>query len=83
MIRDEVLADCVGMCAAFDRYDASLARKLLGLDNGTLRPDARLRHYVPEDVLPQAMNEAALWINGLEKLLSRVPDLSKRQRESL
>ena len=29
------------------------------------------------------MNEAALWINGLEKLLSRVPDLSKRQRESL
>lgn len=83
VIRDEVLADCVGLCAALDRYDARLARIFLGIENGALLPNARLRHYVPEEMLPQAVEKAELWVGWLDRILKGIPDLSKRQRDFL
>ncbi len=83
VIRDEVLADCVGLCAALDCYDARLARTFLGIENGALLPNARLRHYVPEEMLPQAVEKAELWIGWLDRILKGIPDLSKRQRDFL
>lgn len=82
-VRDEVLADCVGICVAFGRYDAQLARKFLGIENGLAQPGARLRHYVPEEALPQTVKEAELWICGLAHVLDRVHDLGKRHTDFL
>lgn len=45
-IRDEVLADAMGLWDAFGRYDVTLALRLIGIRNRELLPDGRLRNYV-------------------------------------
>ncbi len=48
-LRDEIYADCIGLIAAFGRYNASLAKIFLGIENEiTCRAGGRLEHYVPE-----------------------------------
>lgn len=52
-VRDEVLADCVGLLAAFGRYDPGLALALLGVTPEGYCPGGRLQNYLPEG-LPSA-----------------------------
>lgn len=72
-VRDEVLADCVGLLAAFGRYDSRLARRVLGICGGGVLPGGRLRHYVPEEALPAAVHRACFWIDALSRTASLVP----------
>lgn len=61
-LRDEVLADLIGLAAAFGDYDPALARRFLGVEGGRFRPGGRLAHYVPEEELPRAVEEVTRWI---------------------
>ncbi len=49
-IRDEVLADLIGLVAAFGKYDPRLARAFLGIENGSFREGGRLSHYEEENI---------------------------------
>lgn len=62
VIRDEVLADCVGIQAAFGSYRRELAECFLGIQDGRVLPDARIRHYVPNSDLPAAVRQALFWV---------------------
>lgn len=64
-IRDEVIADMVGMIAAFDHYDPKLAKQFLGIDGDRFRRGGRLAHYVENDKLPNAMAAATELIEKL------------------
>ena len=46
-IRDEVVADCIGLLAAFGTYDLRLARLFLGITEEGYRPGGRLENYLP------------------------------------
>lgn len=48
-IRDEILADCVGLLAAFGRYDPTLALALLGVTADGYRSGGRLQNYLSEN----------------------------------
>ena len=45
-IRDEVVADCIGLTAAFGTYDLRLARLFLGITDERYRPGGRLENYL-------------------------------------
>lgn len=66
-IRDEILADLIGIVAAFQHYDPALARRFLGIQTDGVRADGRLRHYVEEHELAAACEEAERRINEYEK----------------
>lgn len=70
VIRDEVLADCMGLLAAFGRYSPALAERFLGIRGSELLPEARLRHYVPADALAEGIRRARFWINAFAALLA-------------
>ena len=57
-IRDEVFADCVGLVAAFGKYNPSLACEFLGIEKEGFRPGGRLSHYVEEEELPKSIDNA-------------------------
>ena len=57
-IRDEVFADCVGLVAAFGKYDPSLASRFLGIEKERFHSGGRLSHYVKEEQLPEAIDRA-------------------------
>ena len=61
-VRDEVLADSMGLIAAFGDYDTALARRFLGVEGASFREGGRLSHYVKE---PEAMPEAVRRVNAL------------------
>lgn len=46
-VRDEAIADCIGLIAALGHYDAVLAAKLLGVEGDGCREGGRLRNYIP------------------------------------
>ena len=58
-IRDEVIADRVGLLAAFGRYDPELARQFLGIRDGSFHDGGRLSHYAEGERLPEAVKAAA------------------------
>ena len=62
VIRDEVLADCVGIQAAFGSCNRELAERFLGIRDGQALPDGRIRHYIPDSELPTATRRARFWI---------------------
>lgn len=66
-IRDEVLADYIGIRQAFGHYVPAVARLSLGVEE-IPGPAARIRHYVPEEKLAQAVRRAEYWINLMSKL---------------
>lgn len=70
VIRDEVLADCVGMQAAFGSCSRELAERLLGIWNGQALPDARIRHYVPDSALPAAIHRALFWVEEFSAVMA-------------
>lgn len=67
-IRDEVIADMIGMIAAFDHYDPELAKQFLGIDGDRFRSGGRLAHYVKSDSLSNAVSTA---IELIERLASQ------------
>lgn len=70
-IRDEILADLIGLTAAFGRYDPALARRFLGIREGSAQEGGRLRHYVDENDLDAARERA-------EQLIDEYGNRAKR-----
>lgn len=66
-IRDEVVADMMGLLFTYGRYDGKLALRFLGIENGQLTEGARLYHYVPEEEIESAMDYACDVALQLEK----------------
>ena len=56
-IRDEISADCIGLIAAFGRFDPSPALRLLGLKGETYLPGGRLQNYIPEELPDETLLE--------------------------
>lgn len=50
-LRDEIIADCIGLLAAFGEYRTVLARMFLGIESGNYRRGGRLEHYVDGAIL--------------------------------
>ncbi|MFV0414194.1 MAG: isopentenyl-diphosphate Delta-isomerase [Oscillospiraceae bacterium] len=61
-LRDEVLADCVGLLAATGRYEQALAKRLLGIEGGAYRKGGRLENYLEKEEAPDesALKAAAM-----------------------
>ena len=72
VVRDEVLADCMGLIAAFQTYDPALARHLLGVRGKELYPDARLAHYLSGVSLADAIGKANFWIDIFAELMKMI-----------
>lgn len=74
-LRDEVIADAVGLLFAFGRYDPILAARFLGIrENGSFLPGGRLEHYLTSpDTLPQAITEVSAQIKQLSQHLTPAP----------
>ena len=67
VLRDEVVADSVGIVAAFGYYDSLLAKKVLGIEGDTYREGGRLENYVDREQLSEAMNRAGKIIEELKQ----------------
>ena len=61
-LRDEVIADAIGLVAAFGRYDTALAARFLGAEGESFREGGRLSHYVKDGELPEALVRAKVLI---------------------
>lgn len=55
-LRDELVADCIGLVAAMGDYDVKLARKFLGIEKEYYRNGGRLQNYMNEN---EDIHEAA------------------------
>ena len=44
-VRDELIADCAGLIAAFGKFDSRLLRLFLGIENDKYRQGGRLENY--------------------------------------
>lgn len=71
-VRDEVLADYIGIQCAFGCYDHNLAKIILGIYHGTAEEGGRIRQYISPDKLKRAVSDACFWIDALTAL-SRYP----------
>ena len=69
VVRDEVLADCMGLLAAFRSYNPALARLLLGIGKDGVLPGGRITHYVNAQQIPGAVRKAEFWIAALSRWL--------------
>lgn len=65
-IRDEVIADCIGIYGALGHYDKLLHQKVLGIFDGLYVSGSRLENYVEKDKLDDAVNYAKALIDKLE-----------------
>jgi len=74
-ICDEVIADMIGMLAAFDHYDPKLAKLFLGIDGDRFRSGGRLAHYVESDSLSNAIATA---IDLIERSASQDAGFNER-----
>ena len=71
-VRDEVLADLIGLVAAFGSYDAALARRFLGVVDGVYCGEGRLSHYAGEN-LAEAAACAEKWIADFARQMKDQP----------
>lgn len=62
-LRDEVIADSIGLTAAFGFYDTALARRFLGVEGGVFHKGGRLSHYAKEEELPAAVQRVGVMID--------------------
>lgn len=65
-IRDEVIADSIGVIYALKKYDALLIRKFLGIEGQTYRWGARLENYCDKEKINEAMEYCNKLIDKLE-----------------
>ena len=79
VLRDEVIADSIGLVAAFGRYDTALAARFLGVEGETFREGGRLSHYVKEEELAAAVVRAKSLISDyagrIEKMQPEAADV--------
>ena len=68
-IRDEVMADAIGLTAANESYDPALARLFLGISGNTVKNGGRITHYVDESKVSEAVNDAEKWISVIADVL--------------
>lgn len=69
-IRDEVVADCIGLISAFGTYDLRLARLFLGITEEGYRPGGRLENYLPgQDGVREASRELLERVRRIMKAL--------------
>ena len=69
-VRDEVIADLIGLVAAFGDYNVHLAETFLGIEGETFREGGRLSYYTDaehlnETVSPEHLNETVSRAAGL------------------
>ena len=69
-IRDEVIADAVGLLAAFGAYDPHKAKLFLGIEGESYRPGGRLENYVKDMPLDQAIRCADVWVRRVADTLA-------------
>lgn len=75
-IRDEVIADLIGLVAAFDLYDPLLAKRFLGIESGAFQEGGRLSHYTDGGNLEAAAKKAGELIDQLAERVNRIENRS-------
>jgi len=65
-IRDEVIADCIGIIGATGKYDSELEKMVLGLQGDVYTAGGRLQNYVDETKLDEAVSYALSLIEKLK-----------------
>lgn len=69
-IRDEVIADAVGLAAAYGAYSPELAKLFLGVEGAQYRRGGRLENYLVDRSSSQdPIAEAVRWIDRMEETL--------------
>ena len=69
-IRDEVIADAIGLVAAFGTYDPQKAALFLGIEGNGYRPGGRLENYPKEgQSLEEAICRARGWVRRVAETL--------------
>jgi hypothetical protein len=67
-IRDEIIADCIGIIAATGRYDPVLAGRLLGIEKGIYEKGRRLENYIsPADAITDVLKEVDKLISSCDE----------------
>lgn len=66
-IRDEVLADMVGILSAFGHYDTHLARLFLGIESEVYRQGGRLQNYVKDESIDSVIARTNALIDLFER----------------
>lgn len=64
-IRDEIIADLMGITAAFGEYDPELAKLFLGIEGSSYRDGGRLQNYSGEEEISSVMKRALAVIDEL------------------
>ncbi|MDR3354883.1 MAG: hypothetical protein LBO21_07580 [Synergistaceae bacterium] len=81
---EEVVADCVGQLSALGRYDASLQRKLFGLERvDRIAPQGRLGFYVrnlPEEAVRLVCRKVNEALDALEDYLEKNSEMTFASR---
>jgi len=67
-IRDEVIADCIGIIGALGYYDKELHKKVLGIIKDEYVSGSRLENYVEKEELDRAISYAKELIDKLEPI---------------
>ena len=70
-IRDEVIADLIGLVAAFGDYDVHLAETFLGIEGETFREGGRLSYYTDAEHLNETVSRASGLIRTYEEKVSK------------
>ena len=70
-IRDEVIADLIGLVAAFGDYDVRLAETFLGIEGETFREGGRLAYYADLEHLSETVSRALGLIRTYEEKVSK------------
>lgn len=73
-IRDEVIADLIGLVSAFGKYDPTLAKRFLGIENGCYCEGGRLSHYVDTSHIEEAVKSASEQIERLASLVDEIDE---------
>ena len=76
-LRDEVIADMIGIIAAFGEYDTYMARVFLGIEGEEYREGGRLQNYIGSGTLSDAVNRTLNLIELFDGYLKNI------QKESI
>ena len=75
-VRDEVIADAIGLLYAFGKYDAALGRRVIGIGPDGYMPGGRLENYVERELLPGAVETVYAVSNAAEQAIGEMIGLS-------
>lgn len=66
-VRDEIIADSIGLIYATNDYDSYLIKQFLGIEADEYRQGGRLQNYVEADKLNEAIEYSKTFIDKLDK----------------